>query len=213
MRKAQHSRLGSGSVARRGGLTDHQSLLIAMQPLLNQARNVLGRMLQRALPYDGYTPAKSPKRLHVSPVAADIAQELPLPELFVGPGCGGVAAAFVSMPEAAVDEHHRPVFREHKVRGAGQRSDMKSIAKSPSEKKGAKGSFRPSILSANARHHAAALRGGRYAHGRWDVPPRCLQNLALRTSPANPSEWTQSADGRWKPSMQLIREPKSRGVS
>lgn len=164
-----------------------------MQPLLNQSRSVLDRMLQRALPDGGYTPAKSPKRLHVSPVAVDIAQELPLPELFVGPGCGGVAAAFVSMPEAAVDEHHRPVLREHEVRRAGQLSDMKSIAKSPGEKKGAKGPFRPGVLSANARHHAAALRGGRDAHGLGGIPPGCLQKPPLRTSPANPIEGTRSA--------------------
>lgn len=144
---------------------------MAMQPLLNQSRNVLDRMLQRALPNDGYAPAKSSKRLLVSPVSSDIAQELPLPELFVGPGCSGEAAAFVTMPEAAVDEHHRSVFWEHKVWGAGQLSDMKSIAKSLSEKKGAKGPFRPGVLSANARHHAAALGGGRDAHGRGDFPP------------------------------------------
>ncbi len=90
-----------------------------MQPRFNQSRSVLGRMLQRALPDGGYTPAKSIERPHVSSVAHDITQELPLPELFIGPRCGGVAAAFVSMPEAAVDEHYRPVLREHKIGGAG----------------------------------------------------------------------------------------------
>lgn len=166
-----------------------------MQPFVDQSRSVLDRMLQRALPDDGHTPAKSPKRLHVSPVAVDIAQELPLPELFVGPGCGGVAAAFVSMPEAAVDEHHRPVLREHKVRRAGQLSDMKSIAKSPGEKKGAKGSFRPGVLSANARHHAAALRGGRDAHGLGGIPPGCLRQPSIRTS-ASQSDRGDATFGR-----------------
>lgn len=166
-----------------------------MQPLLNQSRSVLDRMLQRAFPDGGYAPAKRPKRFHVSSVAVDIAQELSLPELFVGPGCGGVAAAFVSMPEAAVDEHCRPVFREHKVRGAGQLSDMKSITKSPGEKKRAKSPLRPSVFSANARHHATALRGGRDAHGLGIIPLECLMQQPFRTS-ASQSDRCESDFGR-----------------
>lgn len=156
-----------------------------MQPFLKQSHSVLDRMLQRALPDGGYTAAKSPKRVYVSPVAFDIAQELPFPELFVRPGCGGVAAAFVSMPKAAMNEHDCPVLREHKVRRAGQLPDMKSIAKSLGEKKGAKGPFRPGVLSANARHHAAALRGGRDAHGHGCIPLGCLQKPPLRSAPTN----------------------------
>ncbi len=153
-----------------------------MQPLLNQSRSVLDRVFQRALPNGGHTPAKSPECLHVSPVAINIAQEFPLPELFVGPRGGGIAATFVPMPEAAMDEHHRSVLREHKIRRAGQLSDMKSIAKSPGEKKRSKGPLRPSILSANARHHAAALRGGRDAHDLGDIQPGYFQQPPLHTS-------------------------------
>lgn len=153
-----------------------------MQPLLNQSCSVLDRMFQRALPDGGHTPAKSPECFHVSSVAINIVQEFPLPELFVGPRCGGIAATFVPMPEAAMDEHHRPVLWEHKVRGAGQLSDMKSIAKSPGEKKRSKGSLRPSILSADARHHAAALRGGRDAHDLGDIQLGYFQQPLLHTS-------------------------------
>ena len=166
-----------------------------MQPLLNQSRSVLDRVFQRALPNGGHTPAKSPECLHVSPVAIDIAQEFPLPELLVGSRGSGIAATFVPMPEAAMDEHHRPVLWEHKVRGAGQLSDMKSIAKSPGEKKGAKGSFRPGVLSANARHHAAALRGGRDAHGLGGIPPGCLRQPSIRTS-ASQSDRGDATFGR-----------------
>lgn len=166
-----------------------------MQPLLNQSRSVLDRMLQRTLPDGGYTPAKSPKRLRMAPVASDISLEFLPPEIFIGPGSGCVAAAFVPMPEAAVDEHHRPMLREHKVRGAGQLSDMKSIAKSPGKEKGAKGSFRPSVLSANARHHAAALRDGRDAHGLGGIPLGILQQPPLRTS-ASQSDRGEATSGR-----------------
>lgn len=152
-----------------------------MQPLFNQSRSVLNRVFQRALPNGGHTPAKRLKHLHVPPVAINIVLEFPLPELFVGIRSGGIAAALVSMPEAAVNEHHRLMLRKHKVGRAGQLSDMKSIAKSPGEKTRPKGPLRPSILSANARHHAAALRGGRDAHDLGDNQPRYVQQPPLRT--------------------------------
>lgn len=162
-----------------------------MQPLLNRPNSVLDRMLQRALPNGGHPPPEAPKRLHVPLVAIDIAQELLLPELHVGPGRGGVATTFMSMPEAAVNENHRPVLREHEVWGARQLSDMKSISESPGEKKGAKSSFRPSVLSANARHHAAALRSGRDAHGLGCIPLERSQKLPLPTS-ASQSDWVEA---------------------
>jgi hypothetical protein len=40
----------------------------------------------------------------------------------------------MSVPEAAMDEHHRFALREHKVGGAGQPPHMKSISKTPGEK-------------------------------------------------------------------------------
>ena len=176
-------------------LTDHQDMLFAMQPLLNRLRRLLDRVFQGALPDDRHAPAERTKRLQLSPVAIDIAPELPLPEFFISPGDGRVAAPFMPMPEAAVDEHNRAVLREHKVRGAGQLSDMKSIAKSLGEEKGAKGSFRPSVDSANARHHAAALRGGRDAHGLGGIPPEFLHQPPLRTS-VSQSDRGEATSGR-----------------
>lgn len=152
-----------------------------MQPLPNRSRSLPDRMLQRALPDGGYTPAKTPECLHVSPVTIDVFLELLLPEHLVGPGVGGIATALVSMPEAAVDEHHGPVLRKHKVRGAGQSPHMKSISKPPGEKKRAKYPFRSGVLAANARHHAAALRSGRNAHDLEYLPPECLQKWRLRS--------------------------------
>ncbi len=100
----------------------------------------------------------------MAPVAIDIPLKFLPPELLVGPRSSCVATAFMAVPEATVDEHHRPVLREHKVGRAGQLAHMKSISKPSGEKKGAKRSFRPSVLSANARHHAAALRCSLDAH-------------------------------------------------
>src|SRR3546814_18899434 len=59
---------------------------------------------------------------------------------------------------------------------------MKSISKTPGEKEGAKYPFRHGVLSANARHHAAALRSARNAHGLEHLLPECLQKWQLRAS-------------------------------
>lgn len=166
-----------------------------MQPFLNQSRGVLDRMLQRAFPDCSHTPAKSSKCLHMSFVAVDVAQEFSLPELFVCPGGGGIAAAVVSMPKAAMNKYHGPALREDDVRSSRKLSDMKSIAKSPGKEKGAKGQFWPSVLSGNARHHTAALRGSRDAHGLGEIPPGCLQQLPLRTS-ASQSDGVEAPFGR-----------------
>src|SRR3546814_14063556 len=65
------------------------------------------------------------EHLRMAPVASDISLEFLPPEIFIGPGSGCVAAAFMSVPEAAMDEHHCFALREHKVGGAGQPPHMK----------------------------------------------------------------------------------------
>jgi hypothetical protein len=87
-------------------------------------------MLQRAFPDNGHTPAKGPKLLNVSPVTIHVAHEFPLPELLVGLRACRIAATFVSMPEAAVNENNCPVPWKDKIRRAGKPLAMKSIAKS-----------------------------------------------------------------------------------
>ena len=150
-----------------------------MQPLLNRLRSLRDRVLQGAFPDDSHAPAESMEHFRMAPVASDVSLEFLLPELFIGPGSGCVAAAFMSVPEAAVDEHHCSALREYKVGGAGQSPHMKSISKTPGEKKGAKYPFRPGVLSANARHHAAALRSGWNAH-------RCEYSTGMSAEMAAP---------------------------
>lgn len=198
---------GSSTGACRGNLTDYQSIVIAMQPLLDCPCSILGRMLQSALPDDGHAPAKSVEHRRMTPVALDISFEFVPPELLVGSGSGRVTTTFVSMPETAVDEHRRLVLREYKVGGSGQLSDMKPIPESSGKKKGPKCPFRPSILSANARHHPAALRSGRDAHGLGGISPRYLQKSPSHTSDSKPIERKQCARcPLWELSMRLMRK-------
>lgn len=153
-----------------------------MQPLLKRLRRLFGRVLQGALLEDRHAPAESMEYFRTLPVASDISLEFLSPEVFVGPGSGCVAVAFMSVPEAAMDAHQRSSLGEHKVEGAGQSPHTNSISKAPSEKKGEKYLSRPGICSATTRHHAASLRIGRNAHGRKFLPLKCLLRWQLRAS-------------------------------
>lgn len=126
-------------------------------------------------------------------VASDISLKFLLPEIFIGLRSGCVAAAFMSVPETAVHKHHCSALREHKVGGTGQPPHMKSISKTFGEKKGAKYPFWPGVLSANARHHAAALLSGGNMHGLEYLPPSSegLQKWLLRAS-AWKCEWMKA---------------------
>jgi hypothetical protein len=137
-----------------------------MQPLIHNLRGVLDRMLQRTFPNDRRTPSKVAEHRGMACVSGDISLEFLLPIICVFLWSSGVPAAIVPVPEATVNEYHGPVFREDQIGRAWQISYVKPVPESPGEQKGAKHSFRPSIFVANARHYAAALRGGRDAHGR-----------------------------------------------
>lgn len=153
-----------------------------MQPFLNHLRSLLDRVLQGTLPDDRHAPAESMEHLCMAPVASDITLEFLPPEIFIGPGSGCIAASFMSMPEAPMDEYHCSALWEHKVRGARQPPQMKSISEAACEKKGAKYPLRLGVLSANARNHAAALRSGWNAHEFEHFPLECLREWQLRAS-------------------------------
>lgn len=179
-----------------------------MQPLLNDLRGVLDRIFQGTFPNDSHTPTKLAKQSCMARVSVNISLEFLLPEICVCLWGGGVSAAFVPVPETAVNEYHGPVFREHQIGGPRQISYMKPVAESPGKQKGAKHPFWPSIFSANARHHAAALRSSRDTHGLECIPP----SLRGRQSQAYTEEFMDGKMARGaKPATNLIHE-KSRGV-
>src|SRR5690606_27857256 len=70
------------------------------------------RLPQCALPHRRHSPSVFEEFCTKGAVPSDVRVELRLPEL--RPGCwgGGVATALVTMPEAAVDEHHGAVLRK-----------------------------------------------------------------------------------------------------
>lgn len=150
-----------------------------MQPFLNRTCSFYKRMLQCTLPDNGHSPVKSLEGIHVSSVALDVSLELLPPEVAIRSRHGRESATVMSMPETAMDEYHSPVLREHDVRGARKFPDMESIPESSREKNGAESPFRPSVLSSDARHHAAALWSRWYTHDLDRVISGCAEKRPL----------------------------------
>lgn len=161
-----------------------------MQPLLNRLRSLRDRVLQGAFPDDSHAPAESMEHFRMAPVASDVSLEFLLPELFIGPGSGCVAAAFMSVPEAAVDEHHCSALREYKVGGAGQSPHMKSISKTPGERRVR--SIRSGRVFFPRMPDIMRLRCG-VVGTRIDVniPPGCLRRWQLRAA-VSQCEWMKA---------------------
>ena len=79
------------------------------------------------IPGDGFKP------LDVESVALLIVGDLRLPELHIGFRDGVLGAALVPVPEAAVYEYDRAVFRQDYVRCAWESVDIQPVAKPRSE--------------------------------------------------------------------------------
>ncbi len=86
-----------------------------MQPLINRLRSFLERMLQGAFPDYAHAPSKSEEHSCMPSVAIDIPLEFMPPEVFVGLRGGCISAAFMSVPETAMNENHSLVLGEYKV--------------------------------------------------------------------------------------------------
>lgn len=136
-----------------------------MQPFFDNLGSAFDGMFQGALPDDSDTPLKLRKHLHVACVPVDISLKLLFPEIAVGLRCRCVPASLMSVPKAAVNEYHSPVFWEHKVGYPGKGLHMKSIPEALCKKAGTEGAFGPRILCPDTRHHAAALRSRWNSHG------------------------------------------------
>lgn len=94
------------------------------------------------------------------------------PELRSGLWNLEVFAAFMPMPETAVDEDNRVVFRENQVGLAGKFFCMKPVTKAPLVQGFADQHFGFGILATDAGHHPAA--GGRIYNISHSVLPNPL---------------------------------------
>lgn len=108
-----------------------------------------------ALPDSCHSPACIEERRLVKPIARSIAFQLLAPEL--RPRRRDAAeAAIVSVPEAAMNQHHGAPPRQDDVRPSGQLADVGPVPE-PASMKGLSDRYLDlGIPAANAGHHAAA---------------------------------------------------------
>lgn len=116
--------------------------------------NIQVSLAQSAFPKDDHPPAGFEQRCDRFPVAPLVFGKLSLPELDIAGRRGGILAPFVSMPVTTVNEYHRAMSREDQIRRTGQRPVMQAVTKSVAMKEAPDHHFRPSVFSANARHHS-----------------------------------------------------------
>jgi len=82
------------------------------------------------LPQDQHLPARFSQSRFDTLVPGHIGGEFSVPKSGTGFGRRRSRTAFVSVPEASVNENDRAQPREYKIRAAGQISPVKSIAES-----------------------------------------------------------------------------------
>ena len=133
-------------------------VLIELREQPRQAFLEIGKLTEFTLPDHDHAPAELLKISSVPSVAFDVGSELALPELLPGlRGCG-VAAALMAMPEAAMHEHNRAVFRQHDVRPAGQILPVQAESKPHGMQDPADRQFGCGVLSTDRRHVAGSHR-------------------------------------------------------
>lgn len=118
---------------------------------------VLG--LELALPHLDDVPTHAAQLEAFGKVALAVALNLGLPEVGTGLGKDKVAAAFMTMPEAAVHEDDGAVLAEHDVGGAGQAADVDAETKPPGKQVLAHQNFGLGVAAADAGHALVPLFG------------------------------------------------------
>jgi hypothetical protein len=115
--------------------------------------------LEFAFPDDEDTPAKILQPLPISLVAFDVPVQLRFPELRPRPGSVCEPAAGMTVPEAAVDEHNRPVTGQDDVGLPGQIPHVQPVAKATGMEMPPNHQFGLRVTPADPGHHAAAGGG------------------------------------------------------
>lgn len=126
--------------------------------------HAIDHAIHLAFPYGDDLPAEFAQGAGVFFVVGDVGGEFILPEGDIGGRRGGVFAAFMPVPEAAVNKDDRSVFRKNNVRFAGERFDVFPEAVSRAVQHGAENDFRPGVPVTDSRHVPASLFFGEMIH-------------------------------------------------
>ena len=120
--------------------------------------------LEAALPDDYGVPAETGEGLIVAVVALAVAFYLRTPEVHVGLGEAEVPAAFVAMPEAAVDEDACTVLAQDDVRVPGQARVVEPVAEAAGVQPAPDGHLGLGISRTDGRHVLMPLLRGHRIH-------------------------------------------------
>ena len=117
-----------------------------------------------ALPNDYRMPAEAGEGLIVTVVTLAVALYLRAPEVYVGLGEAEVAAAFVAVPEAAVDEDTGAVLAQDDVGVAGQARVIEPVAEAAGVQPAADGHLGLGVSRTDGRHVLMSLLRGHRIH-------------------------------------------------
>lgn len=109
-------------------------------------------------------PAEAGEGLVVTAVALAVALYLRAPEVDVGLGEAEVAAAFVAVPEAAVDEYAGAVLAQDDVGMAGQARMVEPVAEAAGVQPAPDGHLGLSVCRTDGRHVLMPLLRGHRIH-------------------------------------------------
>ena len=110
-----------------------------------------------SFPNDDCVPAEVAQLYAFFYVALFVALDFLFPERGVALGHYKVAAAFVAVPEAAVDEEDGAVLAQHYVGGAGQALDIYAVAVAVGMQVAAHNQLGLGVLALDARHALVPL--------------------------------------------------------
>jgi len=109
-------------------------------------------------PDDRDPPARLKQLLAMSLVACDVPGKLCLPEIRACRRGGGILAARMTVPEAAVDKADSAMLGKDQIRPSGQPLVMQSVAESARMQRLAQRQLWPGILAPDASHHSRPCR-------------------------------------------------------
>lgn len=177
----------SSSIIAREARRNYRKLapgLLAPKPIGNRCdrQRSIGPGSEPALPNDAAPISQFEESLHVPPVAGHVGRKLRFPEVGTRRGRGGVPAALVHMPEAAMDEDSSVPSRQHQVGAAGKPPYVQAKSESRSMKPLPKRQLGRRVLTPDASHHPGSRAGVHdVRHESWNLagallyvrPPLC----------------------------------------
>ena len=121
--------------------------------------------LELTFPDGDAVPAKGGETLDGFFVAGLVTVDFAGPEINVGFGNSIGRAAFVSVPETAVDKDASGVFTENNIRMSRKTGVVKTETESMGKEKATDDKLRLGVLGVYRRHVFVSLFGGEFVHG------------------------------------------------